>query len=281
MRSIASSGLGVRRAGAATSGTGWAISVLALVGYAFVLAPLVVVIGTSVNRVDMAFPPRSFSLVWFVEAVRHHEFVDAAKISLLLALSAAVVSTLSALLVTMLLRRAQPWVRRVVSTAFLGPFLVPSVILALALYQVVRMMLGTASAWALFIGHVVITMPFPVRTIAAVVEGLDPALEDAAASVGAAPLRTFFHVTLPLIKPGVIAGALFAFIASWNDFPISIFLAPPAMVPLPIKIYTYIQFEYKPLIAALSTCLIGLSVVLVYAIERLVGLSVFIGEKAR
>ena len=269
-----------RRVRGARQGTGWAVSIIAVIGYTFVLAPLVVVIGTSVNRTDMSFPPTDFSLIWFAEAIRRPEFVDAAIVSLFLALGAAVVSTLCALPVTVLLRNARPKLRRTISAAFLGPLLVPSVILALALYQVVLIVAGTVATWALFVGHVVITLPFPVRTIAAVVEGLDPDLEDAAASVGATPLQTFFKVTLPLIKPGVIAGALFAFVASWNDFPISIFLAPPQMVPLPIKMYTYIQYEYKPLIAAISTFLIGMSVVLIYSIERLVGLDVFIGEKA-
>lgn len=262
-------------------GGAWAVTVLAIVGYVFLLAPLVVVVGTSLNRDYMAFPPKQLSLVWFAEVLRRPEFVGAAKISLLLACGAAAASSLLAIPVILQLRRANPRLRSAVSAVFLGPLLVPSVILALGLYQVVLRMMGTTSFWALLIGHIVITLPFPIRTIGAVAEGFDTSLEDAAASVGATPFQTLVSITLPLLKSGVIAGALFAFIVSWNDFPISIFLAPPQSIPLPVRIYTYIAYEYKPLVAAVSTYLVVLSVILIYVIERLVGLSVFVGRGAR
>jgi putative spermidine/putrescine transport system permease protein len=155
------------------------------------------------------------------------------------------------------------------------------VILALALYQVVIVATRTTSLLALLIGHIVVTLPYPIRTITAVLEGLDPSLDDAAASVGATPLQTITKIILPLARSGIVAGALFAFIVSWNDFPISIFLAPPQGIPLPVRIYSYILFEYKPLIAAVSTYLILLSVVVVFSIERLVGFTVFVGRETR
>lgn len=259
----------------------WAVAVLAVVGYIFVVAPLVVVVGVAFNRDYMTFPPQHLSLTWFAEALRQPEFVQAAKVSVLLGVAAAVTSTVMAASVCILLRRANPALRAAINTAFLGPLLVPSVILALALYQVVIIAARTTSLLALVIGHIVITMPYPIRTIAAVLEGVDRSLEDAAASVGAAPVQVATKILFPMARSGVIAGALFAFIASWNDFPVSIFLAPPASIPLPVRIYSYLQFEYKPLVAALSTYLIVLSIFLVYAIERLVGLSIFVGRGSR
>src|SRR5262249_32485994 len=149
-----------------------------------------------------------------------------------------------------------------------------------ALYQVVMYSFGVTNLAALVIGHIIITMPFPVRTISAVTENLDPALEDAASSVGASPWRTFLSVTLPLIKPGVIAGFLFAFIHSWNDFSVSIFLTPRELQPLSIKIYEYLLYQYRPLIAAVSTWSMLGSAVLVLVIDRLVGLNVFSGRRS-
>ena len=245
------------------------------------LAPLVVVIGASFNRDFMAFPPEHFSLAWFGEVFRQPEFIAAAKVSLVLGSVSAALTTVLAIAVTVLLRRANPRLRTVVNTAFLGPLLVPSVILALALYQVVIVATRTTSFLALLIGHIVVTLPYPIRTITAVLEGLDPSLDDAAASVGATPLQTITKIILPLAKSGIVAGALFAFIVSWNDFPISIFLAPPQGIPLPVRIYSYILFEYKPLIAAVSTYLILLSVIIVFSIERLVGFTVFVGRETR
>lgn len=262
-------------------GVHWAVAALAIVGYVFAVAPLVVVVGVAFNREYMAFPPEHLSLVWFAETLRQPQFVDAAKVSILLGGVAAVTSTLLAASVCILLRRANPTVRAAVNTAFLGPLLVPSVILALALYQVVIVATRTTNFLALIVGHIVITLPYPIRTITAVLEGVDRSLEDAAASVGANPVQVAAKIVFPMAKAGVVAGALFAFIASWNDFPISIFLAPPTGVPLPVRIYSYLQFEYKPLVAALSTYLIALSIFLVYVIERLVGLSVFVGRGSR
>src|SRR3989442_5947905 len=259
----------------------WAVAVLAMIGYLFVVATLLVVIGASFNRDYMAFPPENLSLTWFGQALRQPEFVQAAKVSLGLGVDAAVLSTALAISVCVMLRRLRPGLRTAISAAFLGPLLVPSVILALALYQVVILATRTTSFLALLIGHVVITLPYPIRTITAVLERVDPSVEDAAASVGATPLQTALKIVLPLAKSGVIAGALFAFIVSWNDFPISIFLAPPDGIPLPVRIYSYILFEYKPLVAAISTYLVLLSIGIVYAIERLVGLTVFVGAGTR
>ena len=244
-----------------------------------VIAPLIVVAGAALNADAMFFPPRNFTLRWMIEAVTDEMFVKAALVSFLVALASAAISTIFAVPVALRLRKAPPAVARVLTLTFMGPLLVPTIIFALALYSVILYMFGVTSLAALVIGHVIITMPYPVRTITAVTENLDPALEDAASSVGATPWRTFLSVTLPLIKSGVIAGFLFAFITSWNDFSISIFLTPREFQPLPIRIYEYLLYEYKPLIAAVSTWSVIGSAVVVLAIDRLVGLDVFSGRR--
>lgn len=255
------------------------VSICAILAFIFVIAPLIVVAGAALNAEAMAFPPRQLTLHWMIQALREWDFISGAIVSFLLAVTAATVSTLFAMPVALLLRRVRPATARLLSLTFLGPLLVPSIVFALALYQVMMMVLGSNSLIALLAGHVIITMPFPVRTITAVSEGLDPSLEDAASSVGSSPLRTFLNVTLPLIKPGVLAGFLFAFITSWNDFSVSIFLTPRDFAPLPIKIYEYLLYEYRPVIAAVSTWSVLASAALVYLIDRLVGLNVFVGQR--
>ncbi len=248
--------------------------------FLFVIGPLVVVAGAALNRDEMSFPPRNLSLHWMIDALREWDFISGALVSFGLAGGAALVATIFALPVVLVLRKTRPNIARILGLAFLGPLLVPSIIFALALYQTIMMLLGSSNLAGLFIGHVIITMPYPIRTITAVVDGLDPSLEDAASSVGSTPMRTFRHITLPLIKPGVMAGFLFAFITSWNDFSISIFLSPPGYSPLPIKIYEYLLFEYRPVIAAVATWSMLMSALLVYLIDRLVGLNVFMGNRA-
>jgi putative spermidine/putrescine transport system permease protein len=255
------------------------LGVVAFCCLVFVIAPLIVVAGAALNADAMFFPPRNFTLRWMLEAVTDEMFVKAALVSFLVALVSSGISTCFAIPVALRLRKAAPAVARIMTLTFMGPLLVPTIIFALALYSVILYIFGVTSLVALVIGHVIITMPYPVRTITAVTENLDPALEDAASSVGATPWRTFLSVTLPLIKSGVIAGFLFAFITSWNDFSISIFLTPREFQPLPIRIYEYLLYEYKPLIAAVSTWSVIGSAVVVLAIDRLVGLDVFSGHR--
>lgn len=259
---------------------GIVLTIAAYICLVFVLGPIIVVAGAALNEQSMSFPPSSLTLHWMIDALGEQEFMNGALISFALACSSALISTLFAIPVALLLRRLPTSLARLLSLTFLGPLLVPSVIFALALYQVMMMSLGSANFVALLIGHVIITMPFPVRTITAVSEGLDPALEDAAASVGSSPWTTFVHVTLPLIKAGVLAGFLFAFITSWNDFSVSLFLTPRELQPLPIKIYEYLLYEYRPVIAAVSTWSVIASAALVYLIDRLVGLNVFVGQRS-
>lgn len=254
------------------------LGVAAFFCFVFVVAPIVVVAGAALNAEAMVFPPHNLTLRWMVAALTDRSFVDAALVSFVVATVAATLSTTFALPVALRLRKAPPLVARALTLSFMGPLLVPSVIFALSLYSVIIYAFGVTNLLILMIGHVVITMPYPVRTISAVTEGLDPALEDAASSVGATPWRTFVSVTLPLIKPGVIAGFLFAFITSWNDFSISIFLTPRELQPLPIKIYEYLLYQYRPLIAAVSTWSVAASAVIVLIIDRLVGLNVFSGR---
>jgi len=256
------------------------LEVGALVAFLFVVAPIVVVAGAALNSEAMAFPPRHLTLHWMIQALQDADFVQGAIVSFCLAAAAATVATAFAIPVALMLRRIRPAVARLLSLTFLGPLLVPTIIFALALYQVMLTVFGSNSLFALLAGHIIITMPYPVRTITAVSENLDPALEDAAGSVGSDPWTTFRRVTLPLIKSGMIAGFLFAFITSWNDFSVSIFLTPRAFAPLPIKIYEYLLYEYRPLVAAVSTWSVLASAVLVYMIDRLVGLNVFVGQRA-
>ncbi len=257
------------------------LEVAAILCLIIVVAPLFVVAGAALNAETMTFPPRSLTLHWMIAALTDQEFMSAALVSFVVAALSATFSTAFALPVALMLRRAPPIVARILTLSFMGPLLVPSVIFALALYQVMLNVFGITSIVALIIGHIIITMPYPVRTITAVTEGLNPALEDAASSVGAPPWRTFLSITLPLIKSGVIAGFLFAFITSWNDFNVSIFLTPRELQPLPIKIYEYLLFQYRPIIAAVATWSVIGSAIIVILIDRLVGLNVFSGQRGK
>ena len=121
-----------------------------------------------------------------------------------------------------------------------------------------------------------VALPYVVRTVAATLEGFDRIVEEAAASLGAPPLAAFWTVTLPLIKPGVIAGATFAFITSFDELVVSLFLTGPRLSTLPVQIYNYIEFASDPTIAAISVLLIVFTTAVVLLVERVVGFTRFV-----
>jgi putative spermidine/putrescine transport system permease protein len=125
---------------------------------------------------------------------------------------------------------------------------------------------------AMFIGHTLVALPYVFLTVSAVLVVFDRSLEEAARSLGAGPLTSFARITLPLIKGGVISGALFAFITSFDQFPISLLLVSVGNTPLPIQLFDYLRFSFDPAAAAVSTVSVLMSVAIVLLVDRLVGL---------
>ena len=163
----------------------------------------------------------------------------------------------------------------VVTQFLMSPLLIPTVVIGLAIYQAAITVGIGRSFLALTIGHIIITLPFPLRTIMANLQNTDPSLEEAAIMLGEHPVRAFFKITFPQVRMGVAGGALLSFIVSWNNYPLSIFLSTPEFAPLPVEIFFYLQWQFEPLIAAVSTITILFSILLIFAVERMVGLSAF------
>jgi len=124
----------------------------------------------------------------------------------------------------------------------------------------------------LVIGHTLVSLPYVFLTVSTVLVGFDRSLEEAARNLGAGPWTTFRRVTLPLIKGGIISGSVFAFIVSFDQFPISLLLASVGSTPLPLQLFDYLRFSFDPTAAAVSTISILMTVVVVLITERLVGL---------
>jgi len=158
-----------------------------------------------------------------------------------------------------------------------SPLLLPQILTGVAMLQYVSL-IGLAQSYAaLLIAHVVVTTPYVVRTVSAVLYHFDIALEEAAQSLGASPIRAFFEVTLGLIKPGVVAGAILAFAISFDNFTISLFLTTPKLTPLPIELFAYLKYSFDPTAAAASAVAIGVTLVGMLLIARFMGLEEFTG----
>jgi putative spermidine/putrescine transport system permease protein len=159
---------------------------------------------------------------------------------------------------------------------FLAPMVIPRVVLGIATLVFLSRTFLIGNFWGLLAAHVVVTLPYVIRTVSATLVGFDMALEQAALSLGARPLKAFTTITLPIIRPGLIAGAIFAFVVSFDELVMTLFLTGPGLTTLPVQIYNYIEYTSDPTIAAISVILIVFTAVVVLITERIVGFSYFV-----
>lgn len=245
----------------------------------FLLAPVIVCIVVSFNPYHVVFPPEGFSLRWYLEIFNSKDLIYSTYVSFLVASLASIVSTFIAILSSIALVRYKFPGRDIINLFFLSPVLVPAILLALSLQQLFFILGIPKNLTVLLIAHILIVIPFPIRTIMAVLHRFDCSLEEAATNIGANAIHTFIKITLPLIKPGIIAGFMYAFIMSWNNFVMSIFLASPKYITLPVKIAGYIVDEYKPLLAAISTMIIFISALGLIIFDKTIGVSSLYSSK--
>lgn len=247
---------------------GWYVA--ALVG--FLALPILVVIPAAfAPDVVLGFPPHGFSLRWFKNVVAQAQFLRAFYVSVLVAGMATALALVAGTLAAFALVRHRFPGRQATELAFIAPLVFPAIVYGVAMLMALNPLRLTRTILGLCLAHVVITIPYVMRTVSATLHGVNRALEESAAILGANRWRTFWHITLPLIRPGLIAGATFSLIISFDEFTVSLFLTGPGLMTLPLEIYNYTEFTIDPTIAAISTVLIGLSVIVILAIERFLG----------
>ena len=239
----------------------------------FLLIPVVIVVLFALNpQPYIAFPPTGLSLRWYAKFLASRDLMGAFALSLkLAAATVAIAGTIGTAAALGLARGHLPG-RETLTAIFLSPLVLPALLTGFALFQLVMVTGMGRSVWILLAGHVVVAIPYVIRTVLAVLAQSDTSIEEAARGLGASPGRAFREVTLPSIRPGVIAGAMFAFITSFDQFPVSLFLVSPGQETLPIAMFNYLRFDFDGTIAAASTVSIALAILLVLAIERSVGL---------
>ena len=243
----------------------------------FLLLPIAIVAVFAVNPTPfIQFPPVGVSLRWFEKFFASRDFMQAIQLSLTVAAVVAVLATtLGATAALALARGRLPGVRAL-TAVFLSPLMLPAILTGLALFQLYVLLDVGRPVWGLVVGHVLIAIPYVLRTTLAVLHNFDRGLEEAARNLGASPARTFVEVTLPLIRPGVLAGAIFAFIVSFDQFPVSLFLVAPGRETLPITLFNYLKYDLDGTIAAASMVSILLSVAVVLVLDRTVGLRTYV-----
>jgi len=229
----------------------------------YLLLPVIVVIATSVTTTAYpVFPPRGFTLRWFETFLGTPEFVSGMRLSALLAGTATLIATCLGTAAALGLARGPRRPGSALSALFLSPIVFPAVVLGLALLIFYSRTGLAGSFLGMAAAHVVLVTPFVVRMVGASLAEFDDSVEEAARNLGAGWLRVFFQVTLPIIRPGVVAGAVFAFIISFDELVVTLFLAGPGLQTLPIRVFTFVQYSSTPVISAISTSLIAAWVVL-------------------
>lgn len=240
----------------------------------YLLAPTLVIILYSVYpSAYTTFPPHSFSLRWYSEAFSEKDlFLEPLGASIVLGLSSAAIATVVGTLAAVGLVRAPLRHRSAWQSLFLAPILIPTLIVGfgLMLFFLDLNVLGTW--WGLVAGHVIIIVAYVTQSVTASLAGLDGSIEEAARSLGSSPLRAFFRVTLPQILPGITAGAIFAFIMSFDELAVTLLLATPQTTTLPVAIYSFVQFNSGPTIAAISTVLLAITLGFMVLLQRVGGL---------
>ncbi|HZS34702.1 MAG TPA: ABC transporter permease [Methylomirabilota bacterium] len=244
--------------------------------YLLMLAPILVVVPVSFSeQAYLVFPPRGFSLRWYANFFATRELTDALWLSLHLAAWTTAISTVLGTMAALGLTRYRYPGRRALRELFLTPIVMPRLVLGIAFLMFLSRTVLAGSFGGLLLAHVVVAFPYVIRTVSASLTGLDRALEEAGASLGAAPLTVFRTITLPLLKPGIIAGAIFAYVTSFDELVMTLFLAGPRLTTLPVQIFNYLEYTSDPTIAAISVVLVLITTVAVLVTERIVGFGRF------
>lgn len=255
----------------------WLLRVWVALVFGFLLLPVVVVVLASLSRTSyLTVPPQGVTLRWFAAVLRDPEYVNAIGFSLALAGVATLCSLVAGVTASYALIRWRVSGGALVSALLNAPLIFPGVVVGVALLQFYALVRFNGTFAGLALAHMVITVPYVVRAVMASLQGIDPEIESAARVLGASGPVAFFAVTLPLARPGIAAGALFSFIVSFDNVPVSIFLLGAGQMTLPVKIFTAIEYGVDPSIAAISTMLVVVTGLGLAAAERWIGFHRFV-----
>lgn len=239
----------------------------------FLVAPLLVIAVFATNPTPfIQFPPVGITGRWFAKFWASPEFTGSLLLSVEVATAVLALSMLVGGAAAFGLARGRLPGAHVLVALFLTPLMLPAILTGLALFQLLLAVGIGRPIWALVLGHTVVAVPYVIRTTLAVLADFDRRIEEAAAVLGASPARVFAEVTLPLIRPGIFAGGVFAFITSFDQFPISLFLVTPGRETLPIVMFNFMKFDLDGTIAAAAMVSILLAIAVVFIIDRFVGL---------
>lgn len=256
------------------------IALVNAVAIMITVVPLILVSWLSLIKNNiLSLPVQGYTLDWFVAVWRQPQFVQGFYLSFVVACGATVIGMLLAVPAAIVLVRKRFTGRGAVMQLLMSPLIVPATVIGASLYMSlveVEIRTGlplTDSRIGFFAGHILLTIPWCIRLLTANLSGLNDVVEEAAASLGAGPFTVVWKVTLPLIRPGIVAAAIFSFVVSFGNLEVSMFLSTPGQVTLPVAILQYLQWKIDPTIAAASVMQVAIIGAALLVTSRFVNLS--------
>ena len=260
-------------------GRAWHYLYLAICGavFVFLIAPLLVVVPLSFNAEPyftftpkmLALDSEAFSTRWYEDIVYNKQWLHAAKNSIIIAFFATIVASVMGTLAALGLSRPDMPYRTVIMGILISPMIVPIIISAAGMFFFYSKIGLAQTMVGLILAHAALGTPFVVITVTATLIGFDQSLIRCAASLGSPPANTFFKITMPLILPGVISGALFAFVTSFDEVVVVFFLAGFEQRTIPRQMWAGIREQISPTILAVATILVCVSIILLTTVELL------------
>jgi len=249
----------------------------------FILAPLLIVCAVAFTPLGyISLPTDRLSLRWFAAILDNPRFINAFWLSLGLGTVSSLIATVLAIPAALAIARNRFPGRDALSAFLLSPLMIPHIVLGVAFLRFFSSIGINGTFAGLALGHVIVILPFALRLVLAAATGMDPAIERAAVSLGAWRLTVFRRITLPLIFPGIVSGWLLAFITSFDELTMSVFIANPSTTTLPVRMFLQIQDTIDPMVAAVSALLIAGTLVVMLVLDRMVGLErLFVGKSRR
>lgn len=241
------------------------LAVLLILGF-LVLPAAVVTIAAFNDKAILAFPPQAWSLRWFARAIEYQDFRDGFRNGMIVTLWSSTIALVVGATFAFVLDRYSLRFKSVLEGVLLSPLVIPHFTVGLG-FLILAAQLGSTRGYpVVIVCHVVLVLPFVLRSVYVSLRNLDRSLELAAASLGAAPLRVLVTITLPLLLPGLVSGWLFAALLSFNEFTASLFVTAQRTQTLPVAMYNYVREFADPSMAALSVMyIVGTAGLIVFA----------------
>lgn len=257
------------------------VVVLMVVTVAYIVAPIIVSLSMSFDSRDYLgpFPPPSLSIQWYVDFFTNPYFQDGLINSLILVILTTIITGVIGGTSAFIISEYEFRGKNVLSALFLSPLMIPGVVVGFGLLMFLTQILGVYDGfYRVLAGHIIVTLPYMIRSTMAGLTGIKPSLREAALSLGANERQAFWEITFPLAKTGIIAGCIFVAAVSFDDVAASLFLFDLDSVTMPVAMITYMRSQFDMSVAAAAIFLASITLVLILILDRVVGLDKVMGQ---